>query len=547
MKKSFLLIIALLINFIAPAQNKIRLVVGIVVEQMRFDFLTRYWDKYSDDGFKRLMRQGVVFYNAGYDYLGINSASSYTNIATGTHPYIHGIIGPEWYDRLNGKIIDAVKDPETIVVGKKGMELAGSPRRIMAQSFSDQLSLSTLGAAQIVIIAPQMKTAILSGGKFADNVLWFDAQTGKWVTSSYYCKSTMQLPKWVKDFNNRNLPRIYLSNTWQTTYPVDKYSESLPDATITEKGLAGQTTFPYNLATLKTKVQNKYQLLEYTPFFNTFTKDLALSAIVYQKVGRDNVPDYLFISFTANSNISKVFGIRSVELEDAYIKLDKDIAHLLHTLDDIVGKDNYVLFLTSDRGSCDNPNFLKNLGLTINYFQSRPSQVLVNTYLRAIYNQPDMVEKIMNNQIYLNQQVIDRQRIDPLEIQRYTADLFTQIKAVQLAIPSMLLLNNSFSSDFLYYAYHSYYPGRSGDIIFTLTSNSFLETEDNRLPSFSECYCHDNNANHLPLIFYGSGIKHREVFRHVDITSIAPTLSVLLGLQLPANATAPVLTEVVEK
>ncbi len=526
------------------AQSQVKLIVGIVVEQMRFDFLTRYWDKYSDNGFKRLFREGTVFYNAGYDYLNINSATSYTNIATGTHPYIHGIIGSQWYDRTHGTIVNCVYDPETVTIGTKQMETAGSPRKIMAYTFSDQLSLSTLGQSQIVVIAPQKEAAILSGGHFADYVLWFDDHSGKWITSSYYTQSTMELPQWVKDFNALRLPATYLNNTWTTSLPINQYTESLPDATITEKGIAGQTTFPYNLQVLKTKVQNRYDLLQHTPFFNTYTKDLALNAIINLGLGKDNIPDYLLISFQANSNISKVFGIRSVEIEDAYLKLDKDLSHLLQTLDDIVGRDNYVVFLTSDRGACDNPNMLKNLGQEVYFFQTRANQVLLDAYLRAIYRQTGLVDKILDNQIYLNQQWIDRSRTDPLEIQRLAADFFMQIKAVQIAVPTQLLMNNSFSSDLLYYAYHSYYPGRSGDIIFTLSSNAFLETQDGFLPSFSQCYCNDNNNNHLPLIFFGGGIPHRSVYRHVDITSIAPTLSALLKIQLPQNATAPVLDEV---
>ena len=545
MKKLFaLLVTAFLTINITFAQTHIKLIVGIVVEQMRFDFLTRYWDKYSDNGFKRLLNSGTVFYNAGFDYLNINSATSYTNIATGTHPYIHGIIGKQWYDRSHDKIINCVYDPETVTIGTKRMETAGSPNKVMAYTFSDQLSLSTLGQSQIVVIAPDKQAAILSGGKFADYVLWFDDKSGKWITSSYYTKSTMQLPQWVKDFNKLHLPAVYLRNTWNTTLPLDKYTESMPDATITEKGLAGQTTFPYNLALLKSKTQNKYDLLQHTPFFNTFTKDLAINAIVNLKLGKDDIPDYLFISFQANSNISKVFGIRSVEIEDSYLKLDKDISHLLQTLDDLVGKGNYIIFLTSDRGACDNPNMLKNMGQQVNYFQTRANQVLLDAYLRAVYQQSGLVEKILENQIYLNQQWIDRNHIDPLDIQRLAADLFMQIKSVQIAVPTQVLLTGSFSSGMLYYAYHSYYPGRSGDILFTLSSNSFLETQDAFLPSFSECYCHDNNNNHLPLIFYGGQIPHRSVYRHVDITSIAPTLSALLKMQLPQNATAPVLSEV---
>jgi len=527
-------------------QSQIKLIVGIVIEQMRFDYLTKYWDKYSNNGFKRLFKQGIVYYNASYYYLNINSASSYTNIATGAHPFVHGIIGKQWYDRTHNKIINCVSDEQTTTIGTKKLQTAGSPKKIKAYSFSDQLSLTTLGRSQIISIATDMEAAILSAGYFADYVLWYDDNTGNWITSSYYTKSSMLLPKWVKDFNELNLTDIYLNNVWTTTYPIDKYIESLPDNNLIEKGIAGQTTFPYQMSILKEKVQNKYVLLKYTPFFNTYTKDLAINAIVNLKLGKDKYPDYLFISFQANSNISKVFGIRSVEIEDAYIKLDKDLSHLLQTLDDLVGKENYIVFLTSDQGACDNPNFLRNLGLEINFVETNAYQILLNSYLRAIYKQNNLVEKIFNNQIYLNQQWIDRSHKDPLQVQRIAADFFMQINSIQIAVPTQLLLNNSFSSGLIYYAYHSYYPGRSGDIIFTLSPNSFIQTQESYLISQSACYCNDNNNNHLPLIFYGGSIKPKHIYKHVDITSIATTLSALLKIQKPQNATEPPLDHVVK-
>jgi len=549
MKYLFLWLALNLIIFAGFGQKpqKPRLIVGIVIEQMRYDFLTRYWDKFSETGFKRLMRQGIVFHNASYDYLNLNSVSSLANLATGTHPYLHGIIGKQWYDRYNGRLVNCAEDRETFIVGRKGVSYAGSPHKVLAQSFSDALSLQTLGAAKIVVIAPTMEQAIVSGGQLADEVYWFDQETGKWVSSSYYFKSTLELPRWVKIFNRRQFPKIYLKNVWNPSLPLSEYSASLPDQSLGEKGLAGQTTFPYDLKQLSHKVQDKNWLFMHTPFFNTFIKDFAISSMVYDGVGRDDVTDYLLIVFPATAYVSEVFGIRSVETQDAYLKLDKDIAHLLEALDDIVGKDKYLLFLTADRGACDNPSFLQNLGFKIDYFSPKATQLVLDSYLRAVYEQSGLVEKIIDRQVYLNQQMLDRMRLDALQVQRVAASFFSQFKAVKCALPTQLLLNNSFSSDLMYLAYHSYHPKRSGDLLFCLNPNVYIEDEEHNLESYSECACWCNAQAHLPLIFYGFGLKHKEVYRHVDITSVAPTLSLLLGLQLPQYATAPALKEILSQ
>ncbi len=546
MKKWVIFWLNLVLIFHGYSQRRLhpRLIVGIVVEQMRYDFISRYWEKFSDNGIKRLVKQGIVFHNAGYDYLNPNSVASLASLATGAHPNVHGIIGKQWYDRINKVIVDCALDPETFVVGKKQLEYGGSPKKILAQSFSDQLSLSTFGASKIVVIAPTMQQAIVSGGKLADEVYWFDMQTGKWVSSSYYFKSTQQLPPWVRVFNRRNFPEIYLKNVWNTSLPIQMYTESLPDQSLGEKGLAGQSQFPYDLSKLKNKVDNKYWLFTHTPFFNTFIKDFAISSIVYDGVGKDDVTDYLLIVLPATAYISQIFGIRSVEVEDAYLKLDKDIAHLLQALDDIVGKDNYILFLTSDRGSCDNPNLLRNMGLDVKYFNPYGTKLVLNAYLRGIYGQENLVDMILDNQIYLNQKIIDRQHIDPWEIQRNAADFYSQFKAVQMAFAAQTFYRNSFSSGMLYLAYNSFNPKRSGDIIFTLTPDSFIENKDNTLPSFSECYCTCNNQNQLPLIFFSNKFRHKDVYKHIDITQVAPTLSALLGLQLPENSIDKILLEV---
>ncbi|HDQ15641.1 MAG TPA: alkaline phosphatase family protein [Bacteroidetes bacterium] len=541
MKKSVIVIAILLATFSLFSQNstnqKPTLVVGIVIEQMRYDYLVRYWDKFSEHGFKKLVNQGTFCKNAHYDYLNINSASGYATISSGCYPAQHGVIDKKWYDRLTRKEVSCVEDETTFPIGTK-FGKGASPKRLSTTTWTDQLRISTYKMSKVYSVGFNDYASVLSVGKIANTGFWFDENTGNWVTSSYYVDS---LEIWTQTFNDRKFADIYMQKTWNTTFPISKYTESLSDETNYEIGLGGQNTFPYDLDALKKKFNN-YSLLKFTPFANTLTKDFAINLLMNEYLGRDSYTDVLMINFAATTYISDVFGIQSVELQDAYIKLDKDIAHLISALDEFVGMNNVVVFVTSDRGACDNIQWLKDINIQVGEFNAKRTIVMLNSYLRAIYGMSNWVDGYYGNHIYLDHFEIDKAKVSVDEMQTKAAQLFAGLTGVSTIIPTNSLLKGTYSTGIMKKAQNSYFQSRSGDLAIVLDYGWRFQN-DGKI-SLSECSSGYNENTHVPLIFYGWKIPHQEIYRFISLDALAVTLSFILDISLPNKATGEPIEEV---
>jgi predicted AlkP superfamily pyrophosphatase or phosphodiesterase len=304
--------------------EKPKLIIGIIISEMRYDYINRYWNKFGDGGFKRLINKGVFCKNAHHDYLIAESGAGYASITTGAYPDVHGIVSDYWYDRLRDKITYCIENEKVETIGGSYEEGKYSPSKLLATTLSDQLRVSNQFNSKVISVSLDPKAAVISGGHTANAAYWYENTNGKWISSSYYVDS---LPGWVNDFNSKEISNIYLDNTWETVRPLNEYTESIPDSNKYEIGLGGKNTFPYNLKTLSFVKRNKrdYSILKYTPFGNTYTKDFAIAAIVNENLGRTSYTDWLQVSFSATSFLSKNFSVWSVEMEDTYIRLDKDI------------------------------------------------------------------------------------------------------------------------------------------------------------------------------------------------------------------------------
>ncbi len=506
---------------------KPRLIVGIVVEGLNYELLNRYWDKFGDDGFKKIFRRGCYYNNARYEYLNVNSASGYAVLSTGAYPNVNGIIDFQWFDRFSKNEVSCVKDEKYKIIGSDLEKTGFSPSKLLVPTWTDILSIENFKQSKIISISFDAYSAVLSGGKQPTGVFWFDSSSGNWVSSSYYCDS---LPQWVKKFNNKHIAEIYLQKTWETTYAISEYKESLADANSFEIGIKGQTVFPYVLPELN-KNSVDYSLLAYTPFANTFTKDFAITALLYEQLGKHDNTDVLLISFSATKKIAGKFGIRSVELEDAYIKLDKDIAHLLKVLEEKVGFSRFLLYLTSDKGSCDNPLWLKQLGFDMHYFTPVKTLVVLNSYLRAIYGYKSWVEYVSPDGIYLNQQEIDKAKISYREIETRVSEFLPDIEAVSFAVPAVSILNGGLNGDFAKLFVNSYCPERSGDVIFMLKPYSWLKI--NSTVPLADCRSSWAENTHVPLFLYGWKLSPAMIHRQVSMSALAQTIALILGFDLP--------------
>jgi predicted AlkP superfamily pyrophosphatase or phosphodiesterase len=413
------------VKVIPPEKPKI--VVGIVVSQMRYDYIQRYWDKLDDNGIKLLVNRGTSCKNAGFDYLYSQQGVGHASIATGTTPSDHGIVGENWYLYLQDKIENSADDQQQKAVGGDADNGHHGPKSLMTTTFSDELRIADNFKSKTFSVSLDPAPGIFSVGQTANGSYWLDKRTGNWMTSSYY---TDTLPKWVNDFNDKHFPDVYLKETWNTLLPIDQYTESLPDNSKYETGIKGQVTFPYVLADLSESKKSKidYSMLEKVPYGNTYTKDFASTLIVGEQLGKDDNTDVLIVCFTANENIGRAFGPNSVEMEDAILRLDKEIGQFLSFLDEYVGKENALVFLTSDHGVAQVPSYLADKRIPVGYFNQNGALSLLTSAMNNTYGKGDWIRNYHAGQIYLNHTLIEDSKMSLPQVQEYVAQFMLQFR-----------------------------------------------------------------------------------------------------------------------
>lgn len=534
----FLLVLALPVWLSAQSSTRIppekpKLIVGIIVEQMRQDYINKYWDKFGEGGFKRLLNEGTYCKNANFNYLFTQTSPGVATIATGTNPSYHGIVAEEWYVRLKDKVVNSVADDKEKTVG--GSYDAGrmSPRQLLTSTIGDEIKLASFNKSKVVGISLQGKAAILSTGLTANAAYWFDDESGNWITSSFY-KS--ELPAQVKAFNDKKFQDLYMSRTWETKFPLTDYaSRCLPDDNKYETGIEGRKTFPYNLAqmglVLDNKNKKKYGLLKYTPFGNTYTKDFAISTIVNDSLGKDDNTDVLMVTFSATEFIGQNFGPESIELMDAFIRLDEDLAHFLSFLDQELGKQNVMVFLTSDHGVAQNPDYLADKGFPVGYFSQNSALSLLKSYLNAVYGRGDWVKMYYAQQLYLNRDLIEDSKYNLADVQQKVAQFMLQMTGVANTITATTLQNAYFPDGVFSKIQRSFNQKRSGDVLINLDPG-WIE-KNGTTTTHNSAYSYDT---HVPLVWYGWKVKRSTIFEPVDMVDIAPTISYFLNIASP-NAT----------
>ena len=507
------------------------LIVGITIQQMRYDALSRYAKSFGADGFMRLLSEGAECRNAFYDYMLTKPSAGFATIYTGANPSGHGIVSDAWYDRNGKKIVRSV-----YVSGKI------SPDNLLGTTLGDEIKLSNFKRSRVYSVSYNCQGAVLPSGKLSDGAFWFDENTGNFISSEYYMKS---LPVWAENFNTQKLAAKYLEKGWFAKKTQSEYLASLPDNSIYENGIFGQSTFPYLLKKMN-GTKTDFKILRYTPYADELTKDFVLNLIENMDLGKDEFTDLLTVNFSSAGSVSDVFGIRSMELEDVYIRLDNAIAAILRALDRKLGRANYVVFLTSDCGSSDTPAFLQDMGLKASTVNVTHYMTLLNAYLRALYGDETWVEKYFGRQIYLNHQAIERHKLSIKEVQDMASQFLLGIDGIAEAVPSSALLNNSSLTGVWKLSGGSFYRKRSGDIIISLEPH-FTETGEDvfdgdfSVSAQNSPYSYDT---HVPLIFYGLDIKNVKVNRKVSITDITPTLSTVLKILSPDYATGEPVAEI---
>ena len=524
------------VSFEASIADKPKLVVGIVVDQMRYDFLYRYSEKYSSGGFKRLMNEGFNCRNNHYDYAPTVTAAGHAAIFTGSIPAINGIIGNEWFNQKTGKSVYCVEDSSVRTVGSDSNAGLMSPKNLLVSTITDQLKIANNFQSKTIGIALKDRGSILPAGHTANAAYWFDSKNGAWITSSFYMND---LPQWVKDFNSMKMPQKYMAEGWKTLLPIEKYTESTADNQAYEAKLSGEktATFPHELA-----AQSGVNLLEVirtTPFGNTLTKDFALATIQSENLGKSPKTDFLTISFSSPDYVGHAFGPNSIEVEDTYLRLDKDIEEILTSLDNSLGKGNYLVFLSADHGVADVPGFWQSQKLPAGVVDAAMSSREVKTALKTAFGEGEFIIAEDNSQLYLNANLMEEKKISYTQIYEIVRKTLLKRDDVADVIDLHNLANSTLPDYQLSYVKNGFNPRRSGDIMVVLNPSWFAGRKQGT--THGSLYRYDT---HVPLLFYGWKVKSGETTLRTNISDISPTVADLLNILEPNGSVGNVISGV---
>lgn len=545
MKRIYLLITLLCFSLLSIAQERPRLVVGIVVDQMRWDYLNRYGSRFGEGGFKRLLKEGFSCDNMQIDYIPTYTAIGHSTIWTGSVPSIHGIAGNE-YSKDN-RWIYCTEDTSVIGVdgiGKvKNKSGQHSPRNLLSTTIGDELKLFSNFRSKVFGIALKDRASILPLGHAGNAAYWLDNETGRFITSTFY---ESDLPYWLKKFNNKRQIDQYLAEKWSTLYTLNSYKESTLDNSPYEANYNGvpSPTFPYDLSKIKEK--EGYSLIRRVPAGTTLTFDLAKALIEGEDLGDSNHrTDMLAISISTTDYIGHQFGTHSIELEDTYYRLDKDLSDFLSVLDKKVGKDNYLVFLTADHAVAHNISFLQEHKIPSQPWDMSAEKAKVNLHLKEKFGVKDnLVRTLRNYQVFLNHQAIKAAALTREAVREEVVRFFKTDPQYAYVIDMENIGANAVPQTVLQRAINGYNRNRSGEVFLILHPGWYSTSAKKQIKGTTHGAWNAYDA-HIPCLFMGKNIRKGRTHTLVHMTDIAPTVCALLGIQMPSGTIGKAITEIV--
>ena len=527
MKKLLFLLLLPIIGFSQTKSTTLqrpKVVIGLVVDQMRWDYLYKFYNLYGEDGFKKLLNNGFVCQNTMVNYLPSHTAPGHTAIYTGSVPSISGIAGNAFIENSDGLTHDAAEDTSVNLIGseKKG---SSSPKNLLVTTVTDELRLATNFRSRTFSIALKDRGSIFPGGHLATAAYWFDDDLGIFTTSTYYMKN---LPKWLENFNNKKQINDLIKYGW--TVSGKDYSLSTADSNAYEEGFAKEHSpvFPHDFSNMSAKDRNISFTL--TPFGNTYTIMMARACIENEFIGKGSSTDFLSISFSSPDLLGHQFGPNSIEMQDMMLKLDRDIAGFLVFLDQTYGQGNYSLFLTADHGGSHNQAYMTDNNLPGGVL-SKNSIKDLNLYLKDKFGSDSISIGITNYyNIFLNNPLIKRKKLDRKAIRQSIIEFFQQRSEVLYAIDLYDINNANMPTRIKEMVLNGYNRRRGGDVQLILNPGWYEyngKKKGNTHGTWSPV------DTHIPLIFYGWGFKKGESNIEHYSTDIAPTIANILHIQMP--------------
>lgn len=519
-----------------------KLVVGIMVDQMRYDFLYRYWDKYGEGGFKRLVSQGFNFKNTHYSYVPTYTGPGHASVYTGSVPSLNGIVGNNWYDRNTGKSVYCVEDKSVQTVGSTSDAGLMSPKNLLTTTITDELRLSNNMQSKVVGIALKDRGAILPAGHTANGAYWFDSPSGNWITSTYY---TETLPAWVQQFNGQKHPDRLMKEVWNTLLPIEQYTESTADDVAWERPLPGEErpVFPHNIPALKGK---DYELIRSIPAGNTLTTEFAKAALRGENLGKGSHTDFLALSYSTPDYVGHSFGPNSIEVQDIYLRLDREIEELINLLEKEIGKDNVLIFLTADHGAAHVPTYMQSLNIPAGTANSGMLRDSLELHLNEKFGKGKWVERYTNQQVYLNRKLIESKKLNRMDVQEAAAQYVIRFEGVARAIPADVVQRGGWTSGLMTRVESGYNAQRSGDVIVVLQPGWF-EGYGSGPQKGTTHGSHSNYDTHVPLVWYGWRVQPGESSVETAVADIAPTIASWLYIQEPNGSVGTPLQELMRK
>ena len=510
-----------------------KLVVGIVVDQMRYEYLYKYADRYVDGGFKRLMKEGINCQENHYNYAPTVTAAGHTSVYTGSVPAVHGIVGNDWTDVASGKKVYCTEDSTVKTVGTTGKTGWMSPKNMWTSTITDQLKMAQNYKSKTIAIALKDRGAILPGGHTANAAYWYDSKEGRWISSSFYFN---ELPSWVQSFNSEERALKYIQKGWNTLYPIETYVQSAEDENKFEGKLPGEksTSFPHEL-----KGGNPLEVIRTTPYGNSITKDFALKALENEKLGKNGTSDFLAISFSSTDYVGHSFGPQSIELEDTYLRLDKDIAEILTYLDAQYGKDQVLVFLTADHAVAEVPGYANSKKLPGGVFDRNASISDMKKAINQAFGNVDLLVGEENSQLYFNHNLMEKMGIDAKKL----FDVVRKSYQKQAGFSELINLKDiqgaNLNAQYTQLIINGYHPARSGDFMILLKPSWFMGSQTGT--THSTLYSYDT---HVPLLFYGWKVKPTEIIKRTSISDISVTLANWLHIMEPSGSIGNVITQI---
>ncbi len=518
--------------------KKVRLVVGIVIDQFRADYLTRFEDQFGEGGFKRLLKEGAVFTNANYIHSPTYTACGHATFMSGATPALNGIVGNEWFDRESGRRVTSVSDGKFKLLGGKEGASGMSPSKLLGSTIGDELKLANNGQSKVIGVSFKDRSAILPAGKRPNGSYWYDSNTGNLVSSSYYFSD---LPEWVTRFNREMRPDRFFGKRWERSLPESGYQRSTADDMPYEKFAAGNK-FPYTITGGEEHPGPRfYSHFEYTPFANDYLVDFAKAAIENERLGEDDVTDLLTVSFSANDLVGHAYGPYSHEVQDITLKTDRTLAEFFKYLDQKVGLDRTVVVLTADHGVAPVPEQVQQYGYG-GKIEPKSVADAVQNALNQRFGEEKWFLAFVNGNVYLDEAVVERRKVDVEEVERAASQAVLKIPGVGHCFTRSQILSGRLPQTMIARRVANGFHGhRNGNLV--VVPQPFFFINEGVTTTHGTPYTYDT---HVPVIFLGAGVAAGAYYTACSPADIAPTLAALLKIQTPSSSIGRILGDAIK-